>query len=195
MGLCPGSQLASVGSLLISRSGAGAGRVLFVGPVAILGRCVMITWNWAGITSSRSDVSSPITSWALGSTGSSSLREQSLHPPSADHEVTRRGPPTLLVRVFAAIASFLSSWASLSASPARYPRVPGAAGRDRASPSVCRSAHAAAGGADGASDRCVKARGRVRQSQRHAPHTPPPPAHVALRCRQEADCDLAHATN
>src|SRR5208282_708380 len=71
--------------------------------------------------------------------------------------------------------------------PVRYLRAPGAVGRDRASPSVCRSARVAAGEADGASDRFAKARGRVRLSQRHAPHTPPPPAHGAYRCRQEAD--------
>ena len=54
--------MASVGSPdLIRCSGAGACTIRSQARQASLGRCVTITRYWAGITSSRSDVSSPIT--------------------------------------------------------------------------------------------------------------------------------------
>ena len=73
--------MASVGSPpWISRSGAGA----WTGASAqarqpYFGRRVTITRNWAGITSSRSDVSSPITCMGAGSTGSSYLLGSNRH--------------------------------------------------------------------------------------------------------------------
>src|SRR5215831_8290539 len=54
--------MASVGSPdLIRCSGAGASTIRSQARQASLGRCVTITRYWAGITSSRSEVSSPIT--------------------------------------------------------------------------------------------------------------------------------------
>jgi hypothetical protein len=62
--------MASVGSPdLIRCSGAGASTIRSQARQASLGRCVTITRYWAGITSSRSEVSSPITSidcWQQG---------------------------------------------------------------------------------------------------------------------------------
>jgi hypothetical protein len=56
------ATMASVGSPdLIRCSGAGASTIFSHARQASLGRCVMITRYWAGITSSRSEVSSPIT--------------------------------------------------------------------------------------------------------------------------------------
>ena len=54
--------MASVGSPdLIRCSGAAASTIRSQARQASLGRWVTITWYWAGITSSRSEVYSPIT--------------------------------------------------------------------------------------------------------------------------------------
>ena len=113
------ATIASVGSPpLISRSGAGACTTASSqARQAYLGRCVTITRNCAGITSSRSEVSSPITMHGRAAAGAVGVFGLDRHIARAadGREARRDWHGASRARARAAAGSFLSSSASFAA--------------------------------------------------------------------------------
>ncbi len=180
------ATIASVGRPpSISRAGAGACTTASShARQAYFGRRVTSTRYCAGITSSRCEVSrrSHASRPAAGTVGVFRL-DRHIHARQMGGKRAATGTTLFGTCLGGRRILLVARRPRRRQLLARYPRVPAAAARDRASPNAGRTAPAATGAIDAAGDRFATAPGRAPQSRRHAPHAPPRPAHAALRCR------------